>query len=203
MTLRVAATAALAAGTTSAEVRARCLGMSGCTVDVSDRWQQARPGDVVAVLWRLVADPGDAQRWLASAEGLQHAWLTEARPQWDGLGPDDGQHPVPGLKQISFLRRAAGIDHDNFASHWSVDHGALARVHHPSFWRYTQNVVVAPLLPGTPELDGIAEITMRLRQDFVDRMYDSPDGARAVAADVATFIDLSAGWRLKTREYRT
>lgn len=203
MTLRVAATVTLPAGADPAERRARCLAIPGCTVDISDRWDRAGTGDVVAVVWRAVTDPAEAERWLASWDGPQQAWLTEPRPQWDGLGEGDGTHPVPGIKQVSFLRRLADIDRDAFARHWSVDHAALAGVHHRSFWRYTQNVVVAPLLPGTPELDGIAEITMRLRQDFVDRMYDSPEGRRAVADDVARFIDLSAGWRLKAREYRT
>jgi hypothetical protein len=61
---------------------------------------------------------------------------------------------------------------------------------------------VRPLLPGTPDIDGIAELTMRLRLDFTERMYDSPEGRRVIGEDTKRFIDRSKGWRVMAREFR-
>jgi hypothetical protein len=175
----------------------------GWVVDVVEgRPGEGRPGEgrVTAVLSKPVADEDDG-RAAATDVGAADAWLVDRRSQWDGLGDGDGTWPVPGFKQMSFLRRVAPLDHDGFVAAWER-HSGLARRHHPALWRYTQNMVVGPLLPETPDIDGIAELTMRLRQDFVDRMYDSAEGQRIIAEDVRGFIDLPAGWRLRTREYR-
>jgi hypothetical protein len=134
--------------------------------------------------------------------GARRAWLVEDRPQWDFADPAEGTAPVPGYKQISFLYRVGSIDRDRFARCWE-EHGPLARRHHPMLWRYTQNVVVRPLLPGTPDIDGIAELTMRLRLDFTERMYDSDEGRRIIGEDTRRYIDRGRGWRVTAREYRT
>jgi hypothetical protein len=73
-------------------------------------------------------------------------------------------------------------------------------VHHPALWRYVQNVVVEPITPDAPEIDGIAELRFRSVADLRERFYDSDDGRRIVAADVAKFLDRGAGWRLLARE---
>jgi EthD domain-containing protein len=143
----------------------------------------------------VVSAPPDAV-----VEGAEQAWLVEDRPQWDGF--DGGADPVPGYKQISFLYRVDTISREDFASRWAA-HSALARVHHPMLWRYAQNIVVRPLLPGTPDIDGIAELTMRLRLDFTERMYGSAEGRRIIGEDTRAFIDRSRGWRVMAREYRT
>ena len=145
----------------------------------------------------VVSAPADAV-----VEGAEHAWLVDARPQWDGWVPTDGVAPVAGYKQISFLHRVEGIDRAAFAACWQ-DHAALARLHHPMLWRYTQNIVVRPLVAGSPDIDGIAELTMRLRLDFTERMYDSAEGRRVIGEDTRRFIDRGRGWRVMAREYRT
>ena len=151
-----------------------------------------QPGEIVAV---ASVDPSA----VASVPFAQYAWLVEERPQWDGFrGP---ARVVPGVKQMTFLYRADGMDHDEFARHWTEDHTELARRHHPALWRYRQNVVLERIIPGSPDIDGIAELGMRLRLDFRERMYDSDDGRRAVAEDVRRFLDLDRSWQLITREY--
>jgi uncharacterized protein (TIGR02118 family) len=153
-------------------------------------------------------ESGPLIAWLpASAAGgdlgfASQAWLVDQRPQWDSFGgPRVPGRPIPGVKQLTFLRRAAGIDRETFASHWSSVHAPLARIHHPALWRYQQNVVMKPLLPGMDDtVDGIAELTMRLRLDFLERMYDSPAGRDIVGADVRTFLDLRASKLVWTRE---
>ena len=59
--------------------------------------------------------------------------------------------------------------------------------------------MVAPLTPGAPEIDGIAELGFRSIEDMAARMYDSPEGTAIIRADVRRFIDAGAGWRVLTR----
>jgi hypothetical protein len=68
--------------------------------------------------------------------------------------------------------------------------------------RYIQNVVVEPLTPGAPDIDGIAELSFRSEADRQERMYDSPEGQKIIGADVRQFIDVPRGWRILGREIR-
>jgi len=120
-------------------------------------------------------------------------YIVEERAQWD-----DGPAPA-GVTRISFVRRRPDLTRERFADHWTNVHAALARRHHPALWRYVQNVVVAPLTSGAPEIDGIAELGFRSIEDMSARMYDSPEGAAVIRADVDRFIDAGAGWRVLTR----
>ncbi len=167
--------------------RDELLGLPAASVDLVED-----PGDVVAV---VTIDPTA----VGKVPGARHAWLVEPRPQWDGF--TGRAAVVPGVKQVTFLYRAASIDRAAFARHWTENHAALARTHHPALWRYRQNVVVDTLLPGTPDIDGIAELGMRLRLDFRERMYDSDEGRRIVGEDVRRFLDLRRSWQLITREH--
>jgi uncharacterized protein (TIGR02118 family) len=156
-----------------------------------------RPTDIAALMWIPIGNEPPAR----VAAGFDQAWLVESRVQWDGATPVAGR-VVPGFKQISFLRRAPEITREEFATHWTDVHAPLARLHHPALWRYTQNVVIRPLRDGmADDVDGIAELTMRLRLDFSERMYDSPEGRRIVGADVRKFLDLRASRMVWAREH--
>lgn len=106
----------------------------------------------------------------------------------------------PGIAQCSFVRRLPGLTRAEFAAHWATVHAPLVPTHHPGVARYVQNVVVEPLTPGAPEIDGIAQLSFRTAHDFHERYYDSEAGRRIVGADVATFIDRPRGWRIHARE---
>jgi uncharacterized protein (TIGR02118 family) len=103
------------------------------------------------------------------------------------------------VTRISFMRRRPGLTRRQFADHWTNVHTPLARRHHPALRRYVQNVVVAPLTPEAPEVDGIAELGFRSIDEMNSRMYDSPEGTEIIRADVRRFIDTGAGWRVLTR----
>jgi uncharacterized protein (TIGR02118 family) len=147
------------------------------------------------------ADPEVTAVWCGWVEGdvgpdtvvgVDHAWLVDERPQWDG-------GPLPGaVTRFSFLLAAAGVTRVRFGEHWSRQHAPLARRHHPALWRYVQNVVVRPLTPTTPEVDGIAELTFATVEDLRQRMYDSDEGRRVIGDDVRRFIEVRAGWRVLT-----
>lgn len=107
---------------------------------------------------------------------------------------------LPGIGRISFVRALPGLGRAEMARHWGDVHWPIARVHHPALWRYVQNVVVDPITPDAPEVDGIAELRFRSVADLRGRFYDSDDGRRIVADDVARFLDRGAGWRMLARE---
>jgi uncharacterized protein (TIGR02118 family) len=123
-------------------------------------------------------------------DGLE-AYRVDQRVQWDRGGAT--------VARISFVRRAPGLTREEFARHWMEVHAPLARRHHPGICRYVQNVVVETLTPGAPEVDGIAELGFATLDDFRERMYDSPEGREIIAADVRTFLDVGAGWRMLAR----
>jgi hypothetical protein len=129
------------------------------------------------------------------------AYRVEERLQWDYQRDWPAGQPTPGVKRIAFLRRIPAITRDEFARHWTDVHAPLARRHHPALWRYAQNVVTEPLTPGAPEADGIVELSFRHLSDPTERMYDSAEGAAIIGRDVATFIDVPAGWRVTTIEH--
>src|SRR5680860_995569 len=96
------------------------------------------------------------------------AYRVDEHVQWDRGGAT--------VARISFVRRAPGMAHEEFARHWTEVHTPLARAHHPGICRYVQNVVVEPLTADAPDVDGIAELGFASLDDFRDRMYDSPEG---------------------------
>ena len=120
------------------------------------------------------------------------AWEVEERPHWD-----DRQEP--GITRFSLLHRAPGLTPAEFARHWTDVHAPLARRRHPALLRYVQNIVLRPV--GDAEaFDGIVELGFASLYDLEERMYDSEEGRAEVASDVRSFIDVSAGWRVVTRD---
>src|SRR5207245_816987 len=96
------------------------------------------------------------------------------RVQWDS---DD---IAPGVKRVSFIHRLPSLDRATFASYWAEHHARLARQHHPGVRRYVQNVVIAPLTDGTPDIDGIAELSFASVDEMRTRLYDSDEGKAAI-----------------------
>ncbi len=105
---------------------------------------------------------------------------------WDRDWPD-GEF-APGVKMVSFMVRAEGLGHEQFARHWTEQHTPLALRHHVGLWNYTQNVVRRAFTPGGGGFDGVAELHFRTRTDFVDRFFDSEAGRAAIMDDVRRFM---------------
>jgi uncharacterized protein (TIGR02118 family) len=100
--------------------------------------------------------------------------------------PDGSE--APGVKLVSFMRRAEGMNHEQFVRHWTERHTPLALAHHPGLWNYTQNVVRRAYTPGGRDIDGIAELHFASRDDFENRFFDSDEGRRVIIDDVARFM---------------
>jgi uncharacterized protein (TIGR02118 family) len=102
-------------------------------------------------------------------------------------GSADGE-PVPGVKMVSFMRRAESLSHEQFVRHWTENHAPLAQRHHIGLWNYTQNVVRRALTPGGDAVDGVAELHFRTRADFENKFFDSDEGRAVILADVKRFM---------------
>ena len=159
------------------------------------------PADVAAVAMAWFHGPPDPtapQRWFPDARidtyvVEEHVRIDYARDWPDGI-------ESPGVRRISFVQAAPGLSRSEMARHWGEVHWPIARVHHPALWRYVQNVVVEPITPDAPAIDGIAELHFRSIADLRDRFYDSDEGRQIVAEDVRAFLDRGAGWRVLARE---
>lgn len=99
----------------------------------------------------------------------------------------DGE-PAPGVKMVSFMRRAEALTHEQFVRHWTENHAPLAKRHHIGLWNYTQDVVRRALTPGGAAIDGVAELHFRSREDFEQRFFDSDEGRAVIMADVPRFM---------------
>lgn len=123
--------------------------------------------------------------------------------------PAPSPEPSPGFVWFTFMRRLAGLSHQQFVSRWCEGHWPLVKVHHPGLWGYTQNVVShswnsrARKSPGwneTPKWDGIGELQFKTPADMRDRMYDSEAGKQIIWDDIAGFLDTAAGQRFYAQE---
>jgi uncharacterized protein (TIGR02118 family) len=162
----------------------------------------------------VYARPPDAQGLVPNCDALIALGLTRAHdlddvPERDALHAlarrlevwrVDPRHPLawertwpdgefaPGIKMVSFMRRADAITHEQFARHWTENHTPLAIRHHVGLWNYTQSVVRRAFTPGGTAIDGVAELHFRTQDDFVYRFFDSDDGRAVILADVARFM---------------
>ena len=159
----------------------------------------------VAMAWMTGApdrspplQPFAPEEWFPDARVDGYVVEEHVRVDYSRDWPDGIESP--GVRRISFVRAASTLTRAQMARHWREVHWPIARVHHPALWRYVQNVVVGPITPGAPDVDGIAELHFRSVHDLRNRMYDSDDGHRIVADDVSTFLDRGAGWRVLARE---
>jgi uncharacterized protein (TIGR02118 family) len=153
------------------------LAGTGRTISVAVDDQPYR-GDPVDV---MVTSPGGSIPTLDAFARRVEVWRVEPRYPIAGLS-------VSGVKMVSFVRRAEGLTHDEFARHWTEQHAPLARRHHIGLCKYTQNVVVEALTPGGADIDGIAELYFRTREDYETRFYDDDAGLAVIREDVKRFI---------------
>jgi len=176
--------------------------VKSCTVSLAeaDQGQYARPADAAGLVPNCDAllalglarahdlDDVPARDVLHGLARRMEVWRVDPhRPKvWDRTWPDGAF--APGVKMVSFMQRADGLTHEQFARHWTERHTPLAVQHHVGLWNYTQNVVRRAYTPGGGTIDGIAELHFRTPTDFVERFFDSDEGRAVILADVARFM---------------
>jgi uncharacterized protein (TIGR02118 family) len=200
-------------GVTPAEVTARVVGewapealaqeaLESCTVSIaeSDQGPYTREPDAAGVVPNcdvLLAlgltrahdlDDVPARDLLHALARRVEVWRVDTRRPlaWDRDWPD-GEY-APGVKMVSFMQRAEGLTHEQFARHWTENHTQLAMRHHVGLWNYTQNVVRRAYAPGGAAIDGVAELHFRTRTDIDERFFDSDQGRAVILADVRRFM---------------
>ena len=117
-----------------------------------------------------------------------NVWRVDPRTpkQWQRTWPDGTE--APGVKMVSFMRRAEGLTHEQFVRHWTENHAPLAVKHHVGLSNYTQNVVRRAYTPGGAAIDGIAELHFPTRDAFTDEFFDTDEGRAVIMADVKRFM---------------
>lgn len=103
--------------------------------------------------------------------------------------------PTPGVTNIFPVSRAAGVSPDEFADHWTRIHGPLALRVHYGMSGYVQNIVRGTFFTADVDVDGFSNLHFPSVDDSVTKMYIDEAGAAAIAADVATFVGTSTGYR--------
>jgi hypothetical protein len=102
---------------------------------------------------------------------------------------------TPGVGLLTLMRKPPALDRDRFIRQWHGHHTPLSLEVHP-LWSYLRGVVEAPLLSGSPPLDGIVEEHFRTRRDLFNpmRFFGGPlwmlPNMIRVGLDVRGFIDL-------------
>jgi hypothetical protein len=107
-------------------------------------WTQQSYGMQVAAAIELLAD---------HCESLAAYLVTESVPI---APPDRLGGRTPGFANIALLRRPPDLDRATWLTRWQVDHTPVA-IETQATFGYTQNVVVRPLTPDAPAIDGIVE----------------------------------------------
>lgn len=91
------------------------------------------------------------------------------------------------VKLVFLCRRRPDIDHARYVDLLLRGHVPLALRHHPALRRYVVNIVEGTRGPAPP-LDSIGELWFDSLEDYRERLYDSPEGQRIIARDVAGFL---------------
>jgi len=142
------------------------LGVDGLTVNVRDSavrhsmmtlttlappvaavisiWTQQSYGQQITAAVDLLSDGSDS---------VAAYLVTESVPM---APPDHLGKRCPGLANVALLRRPSDLDHATWLTRWQLDHTQVA-IDTQATFGYTQNVVVRPLTPNAPVIDGIVE----------------------------------------------
>jgi hypothetical protein len=168
--------------------------VAGLTVNVVDLEGPGRPAapprwDAVLELWLAEAglDPNVLAAALAGDSAAVHLYHVVERVQLDHTRTWALGERSPGVKAIYATRRPEGLDAREAARLWR-EHAPLARRHHTGMSRYVQNGVIEALTPDAPVVHGFAVLHFPTLSDLEERMYDSAEGRRAIAADAARLV---------------
>ena len=71
----------------------------------------------------------------------------------------------------------------------------------PGTCHYEQLIIDEVLTPDAPSWDGVGLLSFATASDYTERIFDGPEGQKAIYDDVARFLDLEAGETLPTSEY--
>ena len=131
---------------------------------------------------------GPLAQSLGSRSAACHSYLPTEVVQKDQQKFQVGQRE-PGVNLVSAITWAAGKNEETGRQGWRK-HGPLACRVHIGMTRYVQNYIEEALTPGAPPYNGVAILYFPTLQDLEQRLYDTPQNAEVIAADVKSFVNL-------------
>ncbi len=165
---------------------------------VTETWiEGTEPSPPAAELYHATMGPVVAQS-LRSA--TCHSYLVTEVAEKDQQTFPLGQR-APGVNLVSAITWAAGKTNETGRQGWRK-HGPLACRVHIGMTRYVQNYVEQALTPGAPAYNGVAMLYFPTLQDLEQRLYDTPQNAEVIAADVKSFVNLEKIVTFYTGQYR-
>ncbi|MGH7806249.1 MAG: EthD family reductase [Candidatus Binatia bacterium] len=102
------------------------------------------------------------------------------------------------MKLVFVCRRRENLSRTSYVERLLAGHVPLALRHHPTMRRYVVNVVE----DETAAHDSIGELWFDSLDDYRERLYDSPEGERIIAADVRTFLGAAEAYLTEERIHR-
>ena len=101
------------------------------------------------------ADAGAVAEVLGTVAATVHGYRVDERRRLDPPEAWDGSR-ADALANVAVLRRPAELDQAEWLRRWMVDHTAVG-IRTQATFGYQQNIVLEPLTPGAPRIDGIVE----------------------------------------------
>lgn len=153
-----------------------------------------RPVALLSIAGDATPAPGACAEILGQLGGRLAGYrVDETVPRRYARDWPDGQ-PTPGLGLLTLFRRPRGVDDATFFKRWHGGHTALTFTIHP-LWHYIRNVVLRPIIDGSPRFDAIVEEHFRERRDLTNpaRFFGGPlamvPNMVRVGLDIQGFID--------------
>ncbi|HEY2106829.1 MAG TPA: EthD domain-containing protein [Candidatus Binataceae bacterium] len=140
-----------------------------------------------ADLYRTTLAPALAQS-PSSRSAICHSYLIKEVVEKDQQTFPLGQR-APGVNLVSAITWAEGKTQETGRQGWRK-HGPLACRVHIGMTRYVQNYVEQAVTSGAPAYNGVALLYFPTLQDLEQRLYDTPQNAEVIAADVKSFVNL-------------
>ena len=97
--------------------------------------------------------------------------------------------------------KADFLSHEQFDAHWRDNHSRIHVASSPGTCHYEQLIIDEALTPDAPAWDGAGLLSFASASDYTERMFDGPEGQKAIFDDVERFLTLERGETLPATEY--
>jgi len=97
--------------------------------------------------------------------------------------------------------RASFLTHDEFDAHWRENHSRIHAASSPGTCHYEQLIIDAALTSNAPGWDGVGLLSFASAHDYIERLFDGPQGQQAIFDDIARFLELERGETLPASEF--
>jgi hypothetical protein len=114
-------------------------------------------------------------------------------------GPDGSRSE--GFTIVCPSVRASFLTHDEFDAHWRDNHSRIHVASSPGTCHYEQLTIDEALNPNAPSWDGVGLLSFASAHDYIERLFDGPQGQQAIFDDIARFLELERGETLPASEF--